>query len=85
MPGWVWWAGAAVVVLVVADRLLLAAEARRWINYRKSPPRKGTAAQALLTLQYIFEPDKKHVMEEQAREEDAIEREASGDPPIKDR
>jgi hypothetical protein len=80
--GWVWWVLAAVVVIAAADRLLLAAETRRWINYRRTPTHKGTGARALLGVQQILEPDKAHLAEVEDFEADRIEREAAGEPPM---
>ena len=80
MPWW-GWALVGLLALGVVDRLLLAAERRGWINYRRTETRRGTAARAALSMQQIFEPDKHHVVEAQSYEDDKIEREATGDPP----
>jgi hypothetical protein len=77
MPGWVWWV-LAVVVLLLADRLLLAAEARGWINYRRTPPRKGTAARAVMGVAEAFDPAIHHRIEAEDFDEDRIERSDSG-------
>jgi hypothetical protein len=61
---WWLWVALAVVGLFVLDRLLLAAERRRWIFYRTTAPQRSTAGNALLNLQAIFEPDKQHVVDE---------------------
>jgi hypothetical protein len=61
---WWLWVPVMLVGLVVIDRLLLAAERRRWIFYRTSPSRRSAAGNALLGVQAIFEPDKQHVVDE---------------------
>jgi hypothetical protein len=60
--------GAIVVGLWLLDRLLLAAEARGWIYWRKKKPSPGTVGSALLELQSMVEPSKKHVQEVQQME-----------------
>jgi len=71
-------AGVAAV-LYVLDRLLLAAEDRGWIYWRRSKPSPGTRAGALMELHALLEPDRKHtaeVLREETHEEDD-----EGDPP----
>jgi hypothetical protein len=66
-------------VLYVLDRLLLAAEDRGWIYWRRSKPSPGTRAGALMELHALLEPDRKHtaeVLREETHEEDD-----EGDPP----
>ena len=66
-------------VLYVLDRLLLAAEDRGWIYWRRSNPSPGTRAGALMELHALLEPDRKHtaeVLREETHEEDD-----KGDPP----
>lgn len=69
----------AAVALAVADRLLLAAEARGWIYYRKKKASPGTRSAAALELQALMEPGRKHVVES-VRDEQS-ERDESGEPP----
>lgn len=69
-----------LVALVIIDRLLLAAERRGWIYWRRSRASVSRASSALLSIQSIFEPDRKHVVEERAREEAAIDVAADDDP-----
>lgn len=70
------WLVAAIAVaacLVVIDRLLLAAEARGWIYWRRRKASPGSAAGALLELHAMLEPDRRHAAEivrEEAHEED---------------
>jgi hypothetical protein len=67
-----------VIAIVVLDRLLLAAERRGWIYYRRSRGRSGSTASAFLEIQSMLEPSRKHVIEaRQEKEED----DDAGDPP----
>jgi hypothetical protein len=63
----------AAVLLYVLDRLLLAAEAHGWIYWRRRKPSPGTRAGALMELQALLEPDRKHtaeILREESHEED---------------
>lgn len=55
-------AGIAVALLVI-DRLLLWAEDRDWIYYRKHKPSITSLGTALFQLQAIMEPEKQHIVE----------------------
>ena len=68
-------AGAGFVV----DRLLLACEARGWINYRRKGLLRGGASYHSLSLQSIFDPGAENL--QIARYEQVEERDDSGDPP----
>jgi len=70
---------AAAVLAVIIDRLLLAAEARGWIYYRKKQSSPGTSASAFLELQSMLEPGRKY--EIQAIQSEADERDDEGEPP----
>lgn len=80
-PGWSWVVG-GVVVLVVADRLLLAAERRGWVYWRHSKASSTSLGTAMLAVQSILEPDKEHVVEERRRAD--REESEDGDPPDPD-
>lgn len=69
-----------LVALVIVDRLLLAAERRGWIYWRRSKASVSRASSALLSIQSIFEPDREHVVEERAREEADIDVATDDDP-----
>lgn len=69
-----------IVALVIVDQLLLAAERRGWIYWRRSKASVSRASSALLSIQSIFEPDCEHVVEERAREEADIDVAADDDP-----
>jgi len=60
---WLIVALAVAVGLLLIDRLLLAAEARGWIYWRRSRPSPGTRAGALLELHAMLEPDRRHTAE----------------------
>lgn len=66
-------------VLYVLDRLLLAAEDRGWIYWRRSKPSPGTRAGALMELHALLEPDRKHTVE--VLREETHEEDDEGDPP----
>jgi hypothetical protein len=65
--------------LVVLDDLLLRAERRGWINYRRRGLSRGGAAFHSLTLQSIFQPSAQHLIE--ARYVQVADEDDSGDPP----
>lgn len=73
------WAVGLAAALLVADRLLLAAEARGWIYYRRRKPNPGSLGDAMLRVQGMIEPGQAHVAE--AREARPVEIDAEGDPP----
>jgi len=60
---WLGVIAAAVAGLVAVDRLLLAAEARGWIYWRRRTSSPGTRAGALLELHALLEPDRRHTAE----------------------
>jgi len=70
---------AVAVALVVFDRLLLAAEERGWIYYRKKNASPGTRASAALEIQALLEPGRTYTIEAVHREES--EKDDSGEPP----
>jgi hypothetical protein len=67
-----------VAALFILDRLLLKAEERGWIYYRKKRASPGTRASAALELQSLLEPDRKHVAESVRHEKE--EEDDSGEP-----
>jgi len=73
-------AALVVATLVVLDRLLLAAERRGWVYWRRSRASTSRASSALLSIQSIFEPDREHVVEERVREEADIDVAEDHDP-----
>lgn len=69
----------AALALWLADRLLLAAEARGWIYYRRRKASPGTRASAFLEMQSMLEPGRTHEVEAIRGEENGSEE--SGEPP----
>jgi hypothetical protein len=51
------------VAIVILDRLLLAAERRGWIYWRKRKASPGTTASAMLEIQSLVEPGRAHTVE----------------------
>lgn len=66
--------------LVVLDRLLLRAEARGWINYRRVGLNRGAATYHMLELSAIFDPKMQEIVE--VKYADEITQDESGDPPV---
>lgn len=69
----------ATLLAFVIDRLLLAAEARGWIYYRKKQSSPATSASAFLEIQSMLEPGRKY--EIRAMQDEEEETDDSGDPP----
>jgi hypothetical protein len=79
MPSWLIWilvALAAIAVLFALDRLLLAAERRGWIYYRKKKPNPASVGSALMQVQALFEPPKQHVVDVRRQQ---VKRQQDGD------
>lgn len=55
---------AVVVGAFVLDRLLLWAEDRDWIYYRKRKPNITSLSTALFQMQAIVQPEKQHIVEQ---------------------
>jgi hypothetical protein len=70
---------AVVVAGFVFDRLMLKAEERGWIYWRRRKGSHGMIASAALEVHQILEPSKKYVLEVQREREPEQDRE--GDPP----
>lgn len=69
----------APIVLYCLHRAAVAAERRGWIYYRKKHGSSGSVGNAFLEVHALFEPAKRHLLEERVREEPEAEQE--GDPP----
>jgi hypothetical protein len=76
---WLVWAGAIIVGGLALDRLLLSAESRGWIFYRRTRGVRGRAMYHAQELDSIFNRGMQHVQEAYAKEEQ--EEDESGDPP----
>ena len=72
-------AAAALAALWGLDRLLLKAEGRGWIYYRKKRGTSSRLGSAFLEVQSILEPEKRHVAE--IRREKTLPGPGSGAPP----
>ena len=65
---------AIAAALFVLDRAALAAEERGWIYWRRRKASPGTRASAMLEMQSLLEPAKRHVIEaQQVEREEADE------------
>ena len=79
MPGWLPWAAATVVALLLFDRLLLLFEAKGWIFYRRTKGPRGGAMYHVREMASVFDPGIRHVQEEIVEERE--EQDESGEPP----
>ena len=68
---------ALVVVALIVDRVLLWAERRGWVFYRR---RKGRGAVNLGLLDQIYQPAMEHVIEQETHEESLSDTVESGEP-----
>ena len=80
MRWWIWMI-LVIVALPVVDRLLLAAEERGWIYYRKRSPSPGTVSAALFQLHAIFQPEKQHIVEKQREIKEDQDEDGDKKPP----
>ncbi len=76
------WGTVIVVVLLAVDRLLLWAEKKGWIYYRRNKPGRGASTYHLMEIHSIFEPGFEEVIEAKLHEEQREDE--SGDPPAAD-
>jgi len=75
------WLLLVVVVGFVLDRLLLAAERRGWIFYRKRKPTSGSASAAAFgPMVELMQPGHKVVVEEQFRQQTVRRTVEGGEP-----
>jgi hypothetical protein len=73
------WGILAIIGLYCLDRISLWAEGCGWIYYRRRRANSSTVGNALLELQTILEPSKRHVIEERVKQ--GGESQESGDKP----
>ncbi|MBI5084379.1 MAG: hypothetical protein HZB13_07265 [Acidobacteria bacterium] len=78
MPGWLWLLLAAAG-LYALHRLALWMEGRGWIYWTKSSGHSTRAGNALLEIQEMLEPSKRHVIE--MKRDAKAERDDAGDKP----
>jgi hypothetical protein len=76
------WLIAIAVALYTLHRLGLWMEERGWIYYRKKHGSSGSLSSAVLEVQALFEPSRRHVLEITRQDDD--EQDKSGDPPSPD-
>lgn len=57
------WVAGGIAVLLLLDRLLLYAERRGWIYYRRKKPSSSALSNACLEVQQLLEPSKKYVVQ----------------------
>lgn len=82
LPSWLragLWIAGILVALFLLDRLLLAAEARGWIYWRRRKASPGTLGNAIASAHALLEPDRRHLVEE--RRAVRREEEDEGGPP----
>ena len=72
------WTVAILAALWLLHRLALWMEARGWIYYVRKKPDPASLGSALLELQQLAEPQKRHVLE--VKRGDRSKREAAGGP-----
>lgn len=82
MFGWWFWVLLVAAGALILDRLLLIAEAKGWINYRRKGLSRGAAAYHAVELATIFNPSMEPVMEVRYAEE--RDQDDSGAPPAPD-
>lgn len=76
------WVVLAVVVALVLDRLMLAAERRGWVYYRKRKPTSGAASAAAFgPMAELFQPGRQVVIEERQRQQNTRRDGQDGAPP----
>jgi hypothetical protein len=61
---WIAVAVGVAILLLILDRLALAAERRGWIYYRHTRAAPGTTANALQTVMAIWDPNARHAADE---------------------
>jgi hypothetical protein len=69
----------SIGVLVGFDQLMLAAERRGWVRWRRSPPARSSASTALLHILSVYQPSHEHIVEERRA---ADSDEAEDDEPL---
>ncbi|WP_190233047.1 DUF6191 domain-containing protein [Streptomyces avicenniae] len=78
------WILAAVAALVLADQVLLWAERRDWIYWRRNSVGGGAGGGMLGELHQLFSPARHHMVEEQQRQLVLRDDAESGAPPARE-
>jgi len=81
MPGWLWLVLIAAA-LYALHRFALWAESRGWIYYMKSHGSSTRAGSAMLEVQQLLEPSKKHIIE--VKQDQRGVEDDQGEPPDPD-
>jgi hypothetical protein len=76
------WLLVVATVLVAVDRVLLWAESRGWVYWRRSKPEPSGGSGALGELIELFQPSRRHVVEERQRQHLTADLPESGAPPL---
>lgn len=76
------WMAGGIAVLLLLDRLLLYAERRGWIYYRKKKPSSSALSHACLEVQQLLEPSKKYIV--QIKNDERRNQQEAGDLPLEE-
>lgn len=76
-----WWLVVGLLGLFACDRVLLNAESRGWIYYRRNRPPPGAASTGMLTVMSIYQPGHEHIVDERFRIAAKVE-EVDDDEPL---
>lgn len=76
-----WWFVVGLLGLLACDRVLLGAESRGWIYYRRNRPPAGAARSGVMTVMSIYHPGHEHVVDERFRIAAKVE-EVGDDEPL---
>lgn len=74
--------GAVLALALVIDRLMVAAEARNWVYWRRRPTSGSATAAALAPLHALTQPSYQYVIAEQEHQQLAVAPREDGEPPV---
>jgi hypothetical protein len=77
------WIAGILLGLFLLDRLFTWMESRGWLYWRKKHGSPGAVGNALLNVQAVFEPEKRHMAEERRAERAEEDDEGGPDDPEK--
>lgn len=72
---------AVLVAALAIDRLMVAAEARNWVYWRRKPTSGSASAAALAPLHALTQPSYQYVIEEQQHQQLLADPQEDGEPP----
>lgn len=78
---WLLICAAIAVVALVIDRLMVAAEARGWVYWRRGPTSGSLSAAALSPLHTLTQPSYEYVVQARDREHTRVVTNEDGEPP----